>query len=217
MFVNVTDMPASTVWVDGDSEIVRGVFTVITELDDDTDLENESVTVSSTLKVPAFANVMEFPVIVTPDIELTVYAKVYGLVPPDVVFVNVTDMPASTVWVDGDSEIVRGVFTVITELDDDTDLENESVTVSSTLKVPAFANVMEFPVIVTPDIELTVYAKVYGLVPPDVVLVNVTDCPASTVCVVGEIEIVGSELTVITELTELATDPRLSVTVSNML
>ena len=49
---------------------------------------------------------------------------------------------------------------------------------------------------VTPDIEFTEYDHRYGVVPPDVELVNRTDCPASIVLVVGVSEIVGSEWTV---------------------
>ena len=77
---------------------------------------------------------------------------------------------------------------------------------------------MVFPVMETPDIELSAYLyEEYGGVPPDVELVKVTPCPVSIALVVGVREIVGSELTVITLFALRPVPPRLSVTVSRTL
>ena len=53
-----------------------------------------------------------------------------------------------------------------------------------------------FPFWEIPEVGLRIYEKVYGVVPPEVELVNVTDCPASIVFVAGSIEIVGAGFTV---------------------
>jgi len=73
------------------------------------------------------------------------------------------------------------------------------------------------PDIVTPVSEFTVYEYVNGDVPPVVMLVNNTLCPASIVCVVGEIDIDGAVSIVITELDEWVTYPVWSVIVSRTL
>ena len=80
----------------------------------------------------------------------------YGGVPPDVVLVNVTDCPALMALDAGRIDIVGSALTVITEFDEYATEPTLSVTDSSTLNVPPFANVMVLPVIVTPDSELTV-------------------------------------------------------------
>ena len=80
-----------------------------------------------------------------------------GPVPDCVVVMNVTDCPASIVFVAGERVTVGVEFTVITELEECTIEPTLSVTVSRTLYVPAAANVIVLAVLETPAVGFVVY------------------------------------------------------------
>src|SRR6266568_2898839 len=183
--VNVTAVP--TVPVVGPAmETARGNGLIVTVADAVAVTAFASVIVTDTVLVPFTEYVVEklAPVPLAGVPPVAVQAKVYAVVPPEPVAVKVTAVP--TVPVVGPAiETARGSAAIVTVADLVAVTALASVIVTDTVFDPLTLYVVEklAPVPLAGVPPVAVQAKVYAVVPPDPVAVNVTAVP--TVPVVG--------------------------------